>query len=213
MTEDRAKTFLQMIHRSQRGRLKVYLGYGPGVGKTYMMLQEAHRLIEDGIDVVVGIVETHGRAETAKILEGLEVIPRRTTTYHGINVDEMDIDAVLCRKPQVVLVDELAHTNIPGSRNSKRYEDVQELLFSGIHVITSLNIQHLESLYNTVEQLLGVKVRERIPDSVLAEADDIVNVDLTTEDLQRRLEDGNISKGKNCIFFRKFFSGRKSGAS
>lgn len=192
MTEDRAKTFLQMIHRSQRGRLKVYLGYGPGVGKTYMMLQEAHRLKKDGIDVVVGIVETHGRAETAKVLEGLELIPRRAVEYHGINIDEMDIDAVLSRKPQVVLVDELAHTNIPGSRNSKRYEDVQEILFAGIHVITSLNIQHLESLYNTVEQLLGVKVRERIPDSVLAEADDIVNVDLTAEDLQRRLEDGKI---------------------
>ncbi|MEK7855944.1 MAG: histidine kinase, partial [Acidobacteriota bacterium] len=192
MTEDRAKTFLQMIHRSQRGRLKVYLGYGPGVGKTYMMLQEAHRLKKDGIDVVVGIVETHGRAETAKVLEGLELIPRRTAEYHGINIDEMDIDAVLARKPQVVLVDELAHTNIPGSRNSKRYEDVQELLFAGIHVVTSLNIQHLESLYNTVEQLLGVKVRERIPDSVLADADDIVNVDLTAEDLQRRLEEGKI---------------------
>lgn len=192
MTEDRAKTFLQMIHRSQRGRLKVYLGYGPGVGKTYMMLQEAHRLAKDGIDVVVGIVETHGRAETAKVLEGLELIPRREAEYHGINIDEMDIDAVLARKPQVVLVDELAHTNIPGSRNSKRYEDVQELLFAGIHVVTSLNIQHLESLYNTVEQLLGVKVRERIPDSVLADADDIVNVDLTAEDLQRRLEEGKI---------------------
>ncbi|MBC7661230.1 MAG: PTS sugar transporter subunit IIA [Chitinophagaceae bacterium] len=192
MNEDRAKTFLQMIHRSQRGRLKVYLGYGPGVGKTYMMLQEAHRLKKDGIDVVVGIVETHGRSETAKVLEGLELIPRRTAEYHGITIDEMDIDAVLTRRPQVVLVDELAHTNIPGSRNSKRYEDVQELLFAGIHVVTSLNIQHLESLYNTVEQLLGVKVRERIPDSVLADADDIVNVDLTAEDLQQRLQEGKI---------------------
>ena len=192
MAEDRAKTFLQMIHRSQRGRLKVYLGYGPGVGKTYMMLQEAHRLLEDGIDVVVGIVETHGRSETAKAVEGLEVIPRHSSEYRGISIDEMNLDAVLARKPQVVLVDELAHTNIPGSRNTKRYEDVQELLVAGIHVITSLNIQHLESLYNTVEQLLGVKVRERIPDSVLADADDIVNVDLTTEDLQRRLKDGKI---------------------
>ncbi len=192
MGEGRATTFLQMIHRSQRGRLKVYLGYGPGVGKTYMMLQEAHRLLKDGVDVVVGIVETHGRSETAKVLDGLNVIPRRIIEYHGIIVDEMDIDAVIARKPQVVLVDELAHTNIPGSRNSKRYEDVQELLFAGIHVITSLNIQHLESLYNTVEELLGIKVRERIPDSVLAEADDIVNVDLTAEDLQKRLEEGKI---------------------
>ncbi|RYZ56682.1 MAG: histidine kinase [Proteobacteria bacterium] len=192
MTDDRAKSFLQMIHRSQRGRLKIYLGYGPGVGKTYSMLQEAHRLQKDGIDVAVAIVETHGRADTASILEGLDLIPRRVSEYRGIQLDEMDIEAVLLRKPQVVLVDELAHSNIPGSRNAKRYQDVQEILAAGIHVITSLNIQHLESLYNTVELLLGIKVRERIPDSVLADADEVVNVDLSTEDLQNRLINGKI---------------------
>ena len=181
-----------MIRRSQRGRLKVYLGYGPGVGKTYRMLLEAHRLKGEGIDVVVGLVETHGRAETAKLIEGLEVVPRRKVEYHQIIVEEMDVDAVIARHPQVAIVDELAHTNVPGSKNGKRYQDVQDILAAGIHVISTLNIQHLESLYNTVEQLIGVKVRERIPDSVLAEADQIINIDLSAEDLQQRLREGKI---------------------
>jgi two-component system, OmpR family, sensor histidine kinase KdpD len=192
MTYDRAETFLRMIRRSERGRLKVYLGYAAGVGKTYQMLQEAHRLKQDGIDVVVGLVETHGRMETAKLIEGLEVISRFRQQYRGITVEEMDVDAVLRRKPQVALVDELAHSNIPGSRNGKRYEDVQDLLAAGVHVITTMNVQHLESLYDTVEQTVGVKVRERLPDSVLAEADQIVNVDVTTEDLQERLKEGKV---------------------
>lgn len=192
MAEDRAQAFLQMIRRSQRGRLKVYLGYGPGVGKTYQMLQEAHRLKADGIDIVIGLVETHNRAETMRLVEGLEVIPRRKMEYHGITVEEMDVDAILARRPQVVVVDELAHTNAPGSRNTKRYQDVQDILAAGIHVISALNIQHLESLYNTVEQLIGVTVRERLPDSVLAEADQVVNIDLAAEDLQNRLKAGKI---------------------
>jgi len=192
MAEDRAQAFLQMIRRSQRGRLKVYLGYGPGVGKTYQMLQEAHRLKKEGIDVVVGLVETHNRAETARLVEGLEVIPRKRIDYRGIVVEEMDSDAILARRPQVVIVDELAHTNVPGSRNAKRYQDAQDILAAGIHVISALNVQHLESLYNTVEQLIGVTVRERLPDSVLAEADQIVNIDLAAEDLQKRLTDGKI---------------------
>jgi two-component system sensor histidine kinase KdpD len=192
MPDDRAQAFLQLIRKSERGRLKIYLGYGPGVGKTYMMLSEAHRLKKEGIDVVVGLVETHDRAETVKLVDGLEVIPRRTTEYHGIVVDEMDVDAVIARHPQVVVVDELAHTNAPGSKNAKRYQDVQDILAAGIHVISALNIQHLESLYNTVEQLVGVKVRERIPDSVLAEADQVVNIDLAAEDLQHRLREGKI---------------------
>jgi two-component system, OmpR family, sensor histidine kinase KdpD len=192
MPDDRAQTFLQMIRRSQRGRLKVYLGYGPGVGKTYRMLQEAHRLKNEGIDVVVGLVETHGRAETANLLEGLEIIPKRSVEYHQIIVEEMDVDAVIARHPEVAIVDELAHTNVPGSKNTKRYQDVQDILAAGIHVISALNIQHLESLYNTVEQLVGVKVRERLPDSVLAEADQIVNIDLSAEDLQQRLREGKI---------------------
>ncbi len=192
IANDRADAFLRMIRRSQRGRLKVYLGYAAGVGKTWQMLQEGHRLKEDGIDIVVGLVETHGRVDTARLIEGLEVIPRHSQLYRGITMEEMDSNAILRRKPQVALVDELAHTNIPGSRNAKRYEDVQDLLAAGIHVITTMNVQHLESLYNTVEQAAGVKVRERIPDSVLAEADQIVNVDLTPEDLQERLREGKV---------------------
>jgi two-component system sensor histidine kinase KdpD len=190
--EDKALSFLQLIRRSQRGKLKVYLGYGPGVGKTYQMLLEGQRLKQEGIAVVVGLVETHGRAETAKLIEGLEVVPRRQVLYRGIILEEMDLDAVLARHPEVVLVDELAHTNVPGSENAKRYQDVQDLLAAGIHVITTLNIQHLESLYDTVENLVGVKVHERLPDSILAEADEIVNVDLGPEDLQQRLREGKI---------------------
>lgn len=184
--------FLSMIRRAQRGKLKVYLGYCAGVGKTYQMLLEGRRLKEGGIDVVVGYVETHGRAETAELVEGLEVIPRTRQEYRGVPLEEMDTAALVARRPAVVLIDELAHTNVPGSRNQKRYEDVQDILAAGIHVITTLNVQHLESLYNTVEGALRVKVRERLPDSVLAQADQIVNVDLTTEDLRRRLQEGKI---------------------
>ena len=192
MPENRADAFLRMIRRSQRGRLKIYLGYSAGVGKTYQMLQEGHRLKSEGIDVVIGLLETHGRADIAKLAEGLEAVPRRAQFYHGIAVEEMDTEAILARKPQVALVDELAHTNIPGSRNAKRYEDVQDILAAGIHVISTLNIQHLESLYNIVENATGVKVRERLPDSILAEADEIVDVDLATADLRKRLEDGKV---------------------
>lgn len=190
--ESKADTFLRMIRRAQRGRLKVYLGYAAGVGKTYQMLLEGRRLKEEGIDVVVGLVETHGRIETERMLEGLEVIPRRRQKYRGIVVEEMDLDAILARKPEVALIDELAHTNVPGSRNDKRYQDVQDVLAAGIHVITTLNIQHLESLYDTVEKAVGVKVRERLPDSVIAEADQIVNVDVSTEDLRERLKEGKV---------------------
>ena len=192
MTENRADSFLRLIRKSQRGRLKIYLGYAAGVGKTYQMLLEAHRLKKDGIDVVVGLVETHGRAETGALLDGLELIARRKASYRGIEIDEMDLDAILARRPSVVLVDELAHTNSPGSKNAKRYQDVDELLAAGIHVISTLNVQHLESLYETVERAVAVKVRERIPDRVVAEADQLVNVDITSEDLRRRLKEGKV---------------------
>jgi two-component system, OmpR family, sensor histidine kinase KdpD len=206
MSEDRADAFLKMIKRSQRGKLKIYLGYVAGVGKTYEMLQEAHRLKKEGIDAVVGLVETHGRADTEKLVEGLEVVPRRRIEYRGVVLEEMDVDAILARKPQIVLVDELAHTNVPGSRNAKRYEDVQEILDTGIHVISTLNIQHLESLYDVVEQATGVKVRERIPDSVLVEADQLVNVDLTYQDLQERLKEGKIyPKERIATALQNFF--------
>ncbi len=208
MPEDRALSFLQLIRRSQRGKLKIYLGYGPGVGKTWQMLLEGQRLKKEGIDVIVGLVETHGRAETAKLVDGLEVIPRKQVQYRGILLEELDLEAVMARHPEVALVDELAHTNVPGSENFKRYQDVQELLAAGIHVITTMNIQHLESLYNTVEDLVGVKVHERLPDSVLAEADEIVNIDLAPEDLQRRLREGKIYPGERIQtaldnFFRR----------
>jgi two-component system, OmpR family, sensor histidine kinase KdpD len=192
MADDKALSFLRLIRRSQRGKLKVYLGYGAGVGKTWQMLQEGQRLQKEGLDVVVGLVETHGRAETAQLIEGLKVVPRRRVQYRGITIEEMDLDAVLARHPEVALVDELAHTNVPGSKNLKRYEDVQELLAAGIHVISTLNVQHLESLYDTVESQIGIKVYERVPDAVLAEADEIVNVDLAPEDLQQRLQEGKI---------------------
>jgi two-component system sensor histidine kinase KdpD len=184
--------FLTLIRQQQRGRLKIYLGFAAGVGKTYEMLQEGHRLKRQGVDVVVGIVETHGRAETAALVEGLEQVPRRRIEYHGVTLEEMDLDALLARHPSVALIDELAHTNAPGSRNPKRYQDVEELLRQGINVIATLNIQHLESLYDLVERATGVKVKERIPDYVLGVADQLVNVDLSAEDLRDRLQAGKI---------------------
>jgi two-component system sensor histidine kinase KdpD len=197
MSSNRADSFLRMIRKSQRGKLRIYLGYSAGVGKTYEMLLEARRLKEDGIDVVAGLVETHGRMETESLLEGLEKIPRKTIVYRGIEIGEMDLDAILERRPEVVLVDELAHTNVPGSKNTKRYQDVEEILSAGIHVISTLNIQHLESLYETIERATGVKVKERIPDHIVAEADEIVNVDVTTDDLRERLIEGKVYTREN----------------
>jgi two-component system sensor histidine kinase KdpD len=184
--------FLNLIRRQERGRLKVYLGPAAGVGKTYAMLREGHRLKQQGVDVAIGFVETHGRAETAQQVSGLEVIPPRTIEYRGVTLREMDVDAMLARRPTVCLVDELAHTNAPGSRHPKRYQDVEDLLRAGIHVITTVNIQHLESLYDEVERATGVKVKERLPDAVLAEADQIVNVDVSAEDLLERLKAGKV---------------------
>jgi two-component system, OmpR family, sensor histidine kinase KdpD len=184
--------FLTMIRQQQRGRLKIYLGFAAGVGKTYEMLQEAHRLKRQGVDVVVGNVETHGRAETQEQIGDLERTPRRKIEYRGVVLEEMDLDALLTRHPSVALVDELAHTNAPGSRNAKRYQDVEELLRAGINVISTLNIQHLESLYDAIERATGVKVKERLPDYVLGMADQLVNVDVSAEDLRERLEAGKI---------------------
>jgi two-component system, OmpR family, sensor histidine kinase KdpD len=184
--------FLTLIRQQQRGRLKVYLGFAAGVGKTYEMLQEGQRLKRQGVDVVIGIVETHGRTETAAQAADLEQVPRRRIEYHGVVLEEMDLDAILARRPTVVLVDELAHTNAPGSRNAKRYQDVEELLRAGINVISTLNIQHLESLYDMVERVTGVKVKERVPDYILGLADQLVTVDLSAEDLRERLKAGKI---------------------
>ncbi len=208
MSQNRADQFLRILRRSQRGRLKIYLGYCAGVGKTYQMLREGHELLKEGFEVVVGLVETHGRPETAGLVKGLEVIPRHGIDYRGIQVEEMDCDAIIARKPEIVLIDEIAHTNIPGSKNPKRYQDVQDILAAGIHVISTLNVQHIESLYDTVEHITGVKVRERIPDTVISEADQIVNVDLTTEDLIKRLKEGKIyPKDRIKTASENFFTG------
>jgi two-component system, OmpR family, sensor histidine kinase KdpD len=192
ITRPSADDFLSIIRRQQLGKLKVYLGACAGVGKTYAMLKEGHRLKERGVDVVIGYVEPHERPETIAQIGALEIVPPRVTTYHGITLREMDVNAVLARKPTVALVDELAHTNAPDSPNRKRYEDVQDLLRAGINVITTVNIQHFESLYNLVEEATGVRVKERVPDEIVAQADQIVNIDLPAEDLQERLQAGKI---------------------
>ncbi len=184
--------FLELIERQRRGRLKIYLGSAAGVGKTYEMLQEGNRLRARDIDVVVGYVEPHPRPETLAQIGTLEVIPPRRWERGGSAFQEMDVDAILARKPAVVLVDELAHTNAEGSRNAKRYQDVEELLAAGIHVLTTLNVQHLESVYNLVEEATEVCVRERVPDELIAQADQIINVDLPAEDLIDRLNAGKI---------------------
>jgi two-component system sensor histidine kinase KdpD len=191
-TRPNPERFLAMLREQQRGRLKVYLGFAPGVGKTYEMLQEGQRLKRQGVDVVIGIVEPHGRAETSAMIGDLEQVPRRKIEYRGVVLEEMDLDAILKRRPTVALVDELAHTNAPGSKHPKRYQDVEELLRNGISVITTMNVQHLESLYDTVEKFTGVKVKERVPDHVLAQAQQVVNVDLPAEDLQERLRTGKV---------------------
>ncbi|OWK47291.1 universal stress protein [Fimbriiglobus ruber] len=184
--------FLSLLHDQQRGRLKVYLGFAPGVGKTYGMLQEGQRLKRQGVDVMIGVVETHGRADTAAQLGELERVPPRKIEYRGVVLEEMDLDAVLKRRPTVALVDELAHTNAPGCKHAKRYQDVEELLRNGISVITTMNVQHLESLYDTVERFTGVKVKERVPDYILGQAHQVMNVDLPAEDLQERMRAGKI---------------------
>jgi two-component system sensor histidine kinase KdpD len=189
---DRAEDFLALVRRSRQGRLKLFLGPAPGVGKTYRMLQEARQLATTGVDVVLGVIETHGRPETAALLEGLEQVPMRKIEYRGVALDELDLDAVLARKPEIVLIDEVAHTNAPGSRNRKRYQDVLDLLEAGIHVFATLNVQHLESLNDLVSRTVGVQVRETVPDVFLRRADQIINIDLPAEDLLQRLREGRV---------------------
>ena len=188
----RAEDFLELVERGKRGRLKLYIGFAAGVGKTYRMLEEAHALRSRGVDIVVGFVETHGRQETASLVEGLEVIPRRVIAYRGVEIEEMSLNNILKRKPAVAIVDELAHTNVPGSHNRKRYQDALELLDAGINVIGAFNVQHLESLKDVVERVTNVVIRETLPDSFLRQADQVVNLDLTVEDLQERLRAGKI---------------------
>src|ERR1700730_2454655 len=174
------------------GKLRIFVGAAPGVGKTYEMLQNARARQKDGYDIVIGVVETHGRKETEALLEGLEVVPRRRIDYKGQLLEEMDLDGIIARRPQIVLVDELAHTNAPGSRHPKRYLDVEELLNHGINVYTTVNIQHIESLNDVVAQITHVRVRETVPDSVFDRADAIELVDITPDDLIERLKEGKV---------------------
>lgn len=190
--DDNARRFLEMIRRSRKGRFKLYIGMIAGVGKTYRMLQEARTLIDNGVDVQIGYVETHGRLDTEKMLEGLPVIPRKRIFYKGKELEEMDLDMILQSHPEVVVVDELAHSNVEGSRNRKRWEDVMELLHAGINVISAINIQHFESLKNEIAGISGIDVTERVPDSVMQEADEVVNIDLSAEELIDRLKAGKI---------------------
>lgn len=185
---------LAKIQTEQRARLRIYVGAAPGVGKTYSMIEDAHALRREGFDVVIGYVETHGRAETEAKIGDLEVVPRRKIDYRGVTLEEMDVDAILARKPALCMIDELAHTNAPGSRHAKRYQDVLEVLDAGIGVMTAVNIQHLETLNDAVGRVSGVRVRETVPDTFLDRADEVVNVDVTVEELRTRLRQGKIYK-------------------
>ena len=207
-TRPTADALLARIKEETRARLRVYIGAAPGVGKTYEMLQEAHALRVRGLDVVVGCVETYGRSDTEAQIKDLEILPRRAVEYRGVTIEEMDLDGILRRRPQVCVVDELAHTNAPGSRHAKRYQDVLEILDAGIHVMTAVNIQHLETLNDAVARATGVRVRETVPDTFLHRADDVINVDVTVEELRHRLREGRIYRPEKIEqalshFFRK----------
>jgi two-component system, OmpR family, sensor histidine kinase KdpD len=203
-----AEALLARIKAQERARLRIYIGAAPGVGKTYALLQDAHALRARGLDVVVGMVETYGRQDTDAQVKDLEIVPRRRIEYRGVTMEEMDVDAIVARKPQVAVVDELAHTNVPGSRNDKRYQDVLELLNGGVHVMTAVNIQHLETLNDAVARVTGVRVRETVPDTFLDRADEVINVDVTVEELRNRLRQGKVYKPEKVEqaltnFFRK----------
>jgi two-component system sensor histidine kinase KdpD len=198
--------FIELVRSSKRGKLKIYIGMAAGVGKTFRMLQEAHELQKNGINVMIGFIETHNRIETKQLTEDLPALPRRKVFYKGKQLDEMDVDAIIRIKPEVALVDELAHTNIPGSKNEKRWQDVIEILEEGISVITTVNIQHIESINGRVEKITGVEIRERVPDIIIQKADEVINVDLSIEDLLERLEDGKIyDKAKVPFALNNFF--------
>jgi two-component system sensor histidine kinase KdpD len=194
MEENRksAQEFLDLIKKSKRGKFKVYIGMSAGVGKSYRMLKEAHTLVKNGIDVKIGYIETHKRADTERISEGLPTISRKKIFYKGKELEEMDLDAIIAQHPEVVIVDELAHTNVEGSKNEKRWQDVMDILDAGISVISAVNIQHIESLNDDVKKITGVEVKERVPDRVLAQADEVVNIDLTADELVTRLKEGKI---------------------
>ena len=203
------ESFLRAASREEkRGRLKIYLGMAAGVGKTYRMLLDAHAMRTRGIDIVVGFIETHGREETAAQIGALEVIPRKIVEYQGVKLEEMDLEAIIARRPDVVLVDELAHTNVPGSKNQKRWQDVEEILVAGISVMAAMNVQHLESALDIVRSATGVEIRERVPDRVIHEADSVIDVDLPVQELRDRLRLGKVyplEKAQQALenFFRE----------
>lgn len=186
------EAFLRLIEKSRLGKLKIYLGHAAGVGKTFAMLEEAHRLKKAGVDVVIGWVETHGRKETGALLEGLEIVPRKKVPHGSATVEVLDVEAIFKRYPTVCVIDELPFSNVAGAQHPKRYLEVHDLLLAGINVITALNIQHLESLHDTVQRATGVDVRERVPDRFVLDADQIINIDLTAEELRERLRLGKI---------------------
>jgi two-component system sensor histidine kinase KdpD len=208
--EESADYFLDLIRKSKRGKFKVYIGMSAGVGKTYRMLQEAHALLKNGINLKIGYIESHNRKETHDLLEGLPLIPRRKLFYKGKELEEMDLQAILNTHPEVVIVDELAHSNIEGSKNEKRWQDVMDILNEGINVISALNIQHIESLNEEIEKITGITVSERIPDNVLRTADEVVNIDLTADELIVRLKEGKIyDKLKIETALKNFFQSEK----
>ena len=202
------ESLLAKQEQARRARLRIYIGAAPGVGKTYQMLEDAHALKQQGLDIVIGFIEPHGRAETEALICNLERVPLSRIEYRGVTLEEMDVDAVIARKPQIAIVDELAHTNAPGSKNHKRYEDVLEILDAGISVITAVNVQHIESLNDAIARITGVRVREAIPDYFLRRADEVVNVDVSVDTLRTRLRQGKIytvEKIEQALanFFRK----------
>lgn len=205
--ENQVNYFLDLIKKSRRGKFKIYIGMSAGVGKTYRMLQEAHNLLRQGVDVKIGFIETHGRKETQQLIDGLPIVPRRKVFYKGKELEEMDLQAILNLRPEVVVVDELAHTNIEGSKHEKRWQDVMEILEAGINVISAVNIQHIESLHAEVKAITGQDIKERIPDRVVAAADEVVNIDLTADDLITRLKEGKIyPPEKAAVALNHFFT-------
>jgi len=208
--ENNVQHFLDLIRQSRRGKFKVYIGMSAGVGKTYRMLTEARTLLRNGVNIQIAYIETHNRPETHSLLDGLPVIPRRQLFYKGKMLDELDMQAVLNLHPEVVVIDELAHSNIEGSKNEKRWQDVMEILDAGINVISAVNIQHIESLQEEVKNITGIDVSERIPDSILLQADEVVNIDLTADELITRLQEGKIyTPDKIAVAMKNFFQPEK----
>jgi two-component system sensor histidine kinase KdpD len=202
------EAILARLKDAERARLRIYIGAAPGVGKTYAMLREAHVLKNAGVDVVIGFVETYGRVDTDAQIGDLEIVPRKAVPYRGVTMEEMDVEGIIKRKPAVCVVDELAHTNVPGTKHDKRYQDVLDLLEAGIHVLTAVNIQHLETLNDAVARVTGVRVRETVPDTFLDRADEVINIDVTVEELRNRLRQGKVYKPEKIEqalnnFFRK----------